>query len=208
MDELEREGAGLGAFDRSGAFAASAGGEQDADPILRLEECDNPTDECRVAILDVQQQGLAAAGDHNVIGGGACLEAGLDQLGGQVDAEGAVTEAVIRYDHDIGRAGETERVEAFEQQADLGVVGADRGARACDEPAPKMCWMWSGSVSQLITTSAFNSVSTYSRSTPWVQATAGSSDAAAPPRAGAGPKRCSTASLTVSGKATRRPGSQ
>src|SRR5262245_35590871 len=126
MDELEREGAGLSAFDRSGAFAASARGEQYADPVLRPQERDYPTDERRVAILDVQQQGLAAAGDHDVVGAGARLEAGLDQLGGQIDAEGAVAEAVIRYDHDIGRAGEAERVEP--QEPDLGVVGADRGA--------------------------------------------------------------------------------
>ena len=68
MDELEREGSGLDAFDRRGPFAAPAGGEQHADPVLRLEELGQPMDQRGVAVLDVQQHGLAAAGDHHVVG--------------------------------------------------------------------------------------------------------------------------------------------
>ena len=72
-------------------------------------------------------------------------------------------------------------------------------SRAAGEPTPTWCWLWSGSVSQLITTAGASSGSTYSRSTRCVQLTAASKRAPPGGFTGAGPKRARIASLTAAG---------
>src|SRR4029077_21109413 len=66
------------------------GGEQYAGPLLRLEEVGDPVNVRTVTVLHMEELGLAAAGEYHVVAIGTGLEAGLDQLGGDIDTERAV----------------------------------------------------------------------------------------------------------------------
>jgi len=72
---------------------------------------------------------------------------------------------------------------ASEQEPDLGIVARIEGCAAASRHQ-RPCWM-TGSVSQLMITSGFNS-ETLVRKRVGVQATAASSDSVVPPRAGRG----------------------
>ena len=69
-------------------------------------------------ILDMQQHALGVAGYHHVVGPGAGLEPGSDQLRSEVDGVAAVAETVVGHDHDVGGRSEAEPSEPLEANAD------------------------------------------------------------------------------------------
>ena len=127
MDQLERERPGDAAV-----RGARPGGrrEEDATPLARLHEPHDPRDALAVVVLDVQGEGLSAAGRHDVVGVARRLEAGADQLTDDVHAGGVGTEAVVGDDEDVARRREAELVERLQHAGDLAADRRAGGGRA------------------------------------------------------------------------------
>jgi hypothetical protein len=79
--------------------------------------------------LDVQRDGLPAAGEDHVRRGGRRLQAGIDQRPGDVDAAGVGAEPVIGDDEHGGRRHQAEPLDRRQHRGDLAVVVSQRLAR-------------------------------------------------------------------------------
>jgi hypothetical protein len=79
--------------------------------------------------LDVNRHRLPAAGEHHVGGVGRCLQAGGDQLAGDVDARHVGGEPVVGHDEDVGRRCQPALVEGRQHASDLAIVVRERFTR-------------------------------------------------------------------------------
>jgi hypothetical protein len=140
VHQVDREGARHPAFDhRPGAKTQAVRArtrEDHAREVLGLQMAHDVEDLAWRSPLHVNRGDVAAAGEHDIFGSGALLEARVDQRLLEVDLEPVQAKAVIGNHDDVGLVFETELPQLVEDQPDISIVVADASdafRRACAE---------------------------------------------------------------------------
>jgi len=125
---FQRKRTGFVSFDRRITAPRPAGREDHTGPALPLKETNDGADPLGIVVAHMEERGLAAAGDHDVVRP-VLPKPRLDEFGIEIDPEGRLSKSVVGHDQDIGSLGQSKFAQAIEEETNFAIVIADRGAR-------------------------------------------------------------------------------